>query len=129
MDSRIDPLGLLGMRPGDVKILRNAGARVTEDVLRTLMLATYLLGVRRILVMPHTGCKMASGEEADIHQEIFEQYGVDTRSVTIGTIANQESALVTDIVRIRAFPLIPNEVTVAGAIYEVETGRLVPLDI
>lgn len=45
MDSRIDPLGLLGLRPGDAKILRNAGARVTDDVLRTLVLAVYLLGV------------------------------------------------------------------------------------
>ncbi len=70
MDSRIDPLNVLGMKPGDVKILRNAGARVTDDVLRTLVLATYLLGVRRVLVMPHTDCKMASGEEADVHQSI-----------------------------------------------------------
>lgn len=42
MDSRIDPLAVLGMTSGDMKILRNAGARVTDDVLRTLVLATYL---------------------------------------------------------------------------------------
>ena len=57
MDSRINPLSVVGMRSGDAKILRNAGARVTEDVLRTLVLATYLLGVKRILVMPHTDRK------------------------------------------------------------------------
>ena len=45
MDSRIDPLRIVGMHAGDAKILRNAGARVTEDVLRTLVLATHLLGV------------------------------------------------------------------------------------
>ncbi len=43
MDSRINPLSVVGMNSGDAKILRNAGARVTEDVLRTLVLATYLL--------------------------------------------------------------------------------------
>ena len=48
MDSRIDPLRVVGMKPGDVKILRNAGARVTDDVLRTLILATYLLNVKRV---------------------------------------------------------------------------------
>ena len=48
MDSRIEPLPLLGLRPGDAKILRNAGARVTDDVLRTLVLASYLLGVDRV---------------------------------------------------------------------------------
>lgn len=46
MDSRIAPLAIVGMKPGDAKILRNAGARVTDDVLRTLVLATHLLGVK-----------------------------------------------------------------------------------
>ncbi|MGB8020386.1 MAG: carbonic anhydrase, partial [Candidatus Nanopelagicales bacterium] len=45
MDSRLDPLAIVGMSPGDAKILRNAGSRVTDDVLRTLVLSTYLLGV------------------------------------------------------------------------------------
>ena len=62
MDSRIDPLRIVGMKAGDAKILRNAGARVTEDVLRTLILATNLLNVTRVLVMPHTDCKMAEVE-------------------------------------------------------------------
>ena len=60
MDSRIEPLEMLGLKPGDAKILRNAGARVTDDTLRTLVLAVYLLGVNRVIVLPHTGCKMAS---------------------------------------------------------------------
>ena len=54
MDSRIEPLAMLGLRPGDAKILRNAGARVTDDVLRSLVLATRLLGVHGIAVMQHT---------------------------------------------------------------------------
>ena len=70
MDSRINPLSVVGMRSGDAKILRNAGARVTDDVLRTLVLATYLLGVERILIMPHTNCRMAQVDEAEIHREI-----------------------------------------------------------
>ena len=39
IDSRIEPLSITGMHPGDVKIIRNAGARVTDDVLRTLLRA------------------------------------------------------------------------------------------
>ena len=67
MDSRISPLAVVGMQAGDAKILRNAGARVTDDVLRTLVLASYLLGVNRVLVMPHTDCRMARDDEATIH--------------------------------------------------------------
>ena len=129
MDSRVDPLRVVGMQPGDVKILRNAGARVTEDVLRTLVLATYLLGVSRVLVMPHTDCKMASGEEAAVHQQILDQHGVDTRSVEIRTVTDQMAALITDVVRVRAYPLLPAGLIVAGAVLDVGTGRLQPTDI
>jgi carbonic anhydrase len=128
MDSRIDPLRVLGMGPGDVKILRNAGARVTEDVLRTLVLATYLLGVDRVLVMPHTKCKMASGTEEEIHDLIESEYGVDTRSMEFRTTLDQLKALATDLRRIRSFPLLPEHVVVGGAMYDVDTGRLTPVD-
>lgn len=128
MDSRVNPLVAVGMNAGDAKILRNAGARVTEDVLRTLVLATFLLGVDRILVMPHTDCRMARGEEADIHATIAEQFGVDTRSLEFRTVTDQAAALAIDVVRIRSYPLLRKGVIVGGAIYNVSTGALEPLD-
>lgn len=128
MDSRIDPLAVLGMLPGDVKILRNAGGRVTDDVLRTLVLATYLLGVKRVLVMPHTECKMGSGDEADIHAQIRADFDVDTRSVEIRTVSDQAEALITDVTRIRAYPLLPADLVVGGAVLDLRTGRLVPME-
>jgi carbonic anhydrase len=128
MDSRIDPLNVLGMRPGDVKILRNAGARVTEDVMRTLVLASYLLGVSRILVMPHTDCRMASAAEWEVHEQIMDRFGVDTRSVEFRTETDQIGALVTDVTRLRAFPLLPPDLVVGGAILDISTGRREPIE-
>jgi carbonic anhydrase len=75
IDSRIEPLAMLGLRPGDAKILRNAGARVTDDVLRTLVLASYLLGVDRAMVIAHTHCRMATGSEDDVHAAVSEAGG------------------------------------------------------
>ena len=129
MDSRIDPLDIVGMQPGDAKILRNAGARVTEDVLRTLVLAVHLLGVNRVLVMPHTDCRMATGTEDQIHQAIWEKSGVDTRSFEIRTVSDQRAALITDVTRIRAFPLMPKDLVVGAAIFNVKTGELTPVKI
>ena len=128
MDSRIDPLRIVGMQPGDAKILRNAGARVTEDVLRTLVLATYLLNVNRVLVMPHTDCRMASGTEDEIHAAIKERSGVDTRGIEIRTVKDQVAALNADLIRIKSFPLLPKELSITGAIYDVKTGTIVPVD-
>ena len=124
MDSRIDPFRILGIGPGDAKILRNAGARVTDDVLRTLVLACYLLGVDRILVMPHSNCRMAQSTEDEIHELIRDEYGVDTRSLEFQTAPDQIKALKHDIVRISADPLLPSGIAVAGALFDVETGQL-----
>src|SRR3978361_2321570 len=80
MDSRIDLLGMLGLQKGDAKILRNAGARVTEDVLRTLVLAVHLLNVNRVMVVAHTDCRMSKVTDDQAHQEILNGAGIDTRS-------------------------------------------------
>lgn len=128
MDSRIDPLGLLGLRPGDAKILRNAGARVTEDVLRTLVLAVFLLGVERVLVLPHTDCGMTKVTDDDVHR-ITARRGVDTRSIDFHTIPSQEDALRHDLVKIRSSPFLPPGMPVGGALYDVRTGKLLPIDL
>ena len=127
MDSRIDPLRIVGMQAGDAKILRNAGARVTDDVLRTLILATHLLNVSRVLVMPHTDCRMASATEEEMHALILEKSGVDTRGVEIRTVKDQQAALIKDIGRIESYPLLKNGITVMGAIYDVKSGKLNPI--
>jgi len=124
MDSRIDPLRVVGMKPGDAKILRNAGARVTEDVLRTLVLATHLLNVSRVLVMPHTDCRMASGTEEQVHEAIQKSSGIDTRSIEIRTVTDQKAALKQDLLRIATFPFLPKDIEVMGAVYDVKSGRL-----
>ncbi|GIH47052.1 carbonic anhydrase [Microbispora rosea] len=128
MDSRIDPLGLLGLTAGDAKILRNAGARVTDDVLRTLVLAVYLLGVDRVLVMPHTDCRMSKSTDEDVHNLIAADYGVDTRSLDFQTVPDQRAALWHDITRIKSSPYLPDDLVVGGALYDVHTGRLQPVE-
>ena len=128
MDSRINPLAIVGMQPGDVKILRNAGARVTDDVLRTLVLATHLLGVTRVLVMPHTNRKMASATEDQIHEALLEASGMDTRSLDIAVVEDQIASLRKDITRIESLPYLPSDLVVGGAIYDVFTGELRPID-
>src|SRR3954470_23009212 len=115
MDSRTDPLRMLGLQPGDAKILRNAGARVTDDVLRTLVLAVYLLGVERVMVVAHTGCRMADGTAADVHEAIAASGGPDTTSLSFLTTTDQEQSLRTDVGRVAAWPYLP-DVVVGGFI-------------
>jgi carbonic anhydrase len=126
MDSRIEPLTMLGLEAGDAKILRNAGARVTDDVLRTLVLATYLLGVDRLMIVGHTKCRMAAGEEEDVHEAIADAGGPDTRSLAFLVSNEQEETIRDDVQRVRSWPYLTH-LRVGGFIYDVDTGRLTRL--
>jgi len=124
MDSRIDPLRMLGLSHGDAKIFRNPGGRVTDAALEALVLGVHLLGVRRVLVVPHTRCAMASATLEDVRRRVGESAGIDASWQTFGVIADQEAALVDDVTTLRAHPLIPATVAVGGFIYDVDTGLL-----
>jgi carbonic anhydrase len=127
MDSRIDPLGLLGLSPGDAKIFRNPGARVTPAALEALILAVHLLGVNRILVIPHTRCAMASASERELQRRVSESSGLDASWQSFGVVTDQVAALREDIAKVRCHPLIDNDVKVGGFVYDVDTGLLEPL--
>src|ERR1700722_16396402 len=104
IDSRIDPLGMMGLAPGDAKILRNAGARVTDDVLRTLVLAVYLLGVNRMMVVAHTDCRMTVGTEDAVHRAVADAGGPDTRSLSFMTTSDLRESLAQDVQKVRSSP-------------------------
>jgi carbonic anhydrase len=126
IDSRIEPLAMLGLAPGDAKILRNAGARVTDDVLRTLVLASYLLGVDRAMVIAHTKCRMATGSEDDVHTAVGEAGGPDTRSLAFLVTSDQESTVRADVQRVQSWPYL-TRLRVGGFLYDVDTGGITQL--
>src|SRR5215208_5155325 len=82
IDSRIAPLAMLGLEPGDAKIIRNAGARVTGDALRSLVLAVHLLDVHRVCVVQHTDCAMTSRTEDQLRAQIPNTEGWDFLTMT-----------------------------------------------
>jgi carbonic anhydrase len=122
MDSRIDPLGMLGLEPGDAKIFRNPGGRVTEAAMEALVLGVHLLGVKRILVVPHTRCAMASNTEQELQVRVGESAGQDVSWHRFHAIDDQISSLQEDVIRVRTHPLIPESIKVGGFMYDVDTG-------
>lgn len=96
---------------------------MTGDVLRTLVLASHLLGVDRFMIVAHPGCRMAGGTEDDVHAAINRAGGPDTRSISFLTTEDQEGALRTDVQRVRSWPYL-GSVTVGGFLYDLATGRL-----
>lgn len=124
MDSRIDPLRMIGLQPGDAKILRNPGGRVTDQVLVALVLGVNLLNVDRVLVVEHTRCAMASSTEADLRQKVGNAASVDASWMTLGAIDDQRATIINDVQRVRTHPLIRDSVLVGGFLYDVDSGSL-----
>ena len=124
MDSRIDPLRMIGLNAGDAKIFRNPGARVTEAALEALVLGVHLLQVDRILVVPHTRCAVASNTEGELRARVSESAGQDASWQPFHVIEDQAQALAEDVQKVRSHPLIPDNVQVGGFIYDVDTGLL-----
>ncbi|MDX6426904.1 MAG: carbonic anhydrase, partial [Gaiellaceae bacterium] len=113
------------LEPGDAKILRNAGARVTSDVLRTLVLASHLLGVDRLMVIAHTDCRM-TGTEAEVHKALRDAGAPDTRALDFLVTEDQQKTVHDDVELLRSSPYLTH-VRVGGFRYDVETGRLTQL--
>jgi len=126
IDSRIDPLAMLGLVPGDAKILRNAGARVTDDALRSLAMAVNFLDVTRICVVAHTECAMSGRTDDDVRQALADR-GVDATGWILHTAPDQLATLTADVNAVRSCPLIPPSVHVAGLMLDVHSGKLSPV--
>ena len=124
MDSRIDPLRMLGLKAGDAKILRNPGGRVTPHAMEALVLAVHLLNVNRILVVPHTRCAVASSTEQELRERVSASAGTDATWQPIHVITDQVASLEEDVRKVRTHPLVPDTVEVGGFIYDVDSGLL-----
>ena len=124
MDSRIEPLHMLGLTHGDAKIFRNPGGRVTDAALEALVLGVHLLNVRRVLVVPHTRCAMTRFTENELRDRITELSGQDAWWQHFHVVPDQHAALVEDVHRVASHPLIQGRAQVGGFLYDVDTGRL-----
>jgi carbonic anhydrase len=124
MGSRIDPLRMLGLKPGDAKIVRNPGGRVTPAAMEALVLGVNLLKVERVLIVEHTRCTMASNTEPEIRAKITAAGGQDASWQPFAVIGNQLTCLREDVRMVLAHPLIPDDIAVGGFLYDVDTGLL-----
>jgi carbonic anhydrase len=126
MDARIDPLAILGLAPGEAHVLRNAGARVTDDVLRSLVKSVNQLDVTRVAVMHHTDCGAAKIKLPSLRVKVTEATGHDPVDVDFHLIDDQDESLRADVQAVRDCPYLPVGVEVVGLMYDVRTGVAEP---
>jgi carbonic anhydrase len=124
IDSRIDPLAVFGLEPGDAKILRNAGARVTDDVLRSLAIAVATLGVTRVAIVQHTDCAMQSSTSAELVAAVRRSARQVDPDFDPRGITEHAEVLPADVARLLSSPLLPDGIVVGGLLLDLRSGRL-----
>jgi carbonic anhydrase len=117
MDARIDVFAVLGLHLGEAHVIRNAGGRVTEDVLRSLALSSGVLGVDTAVVMQHTKCGLVGVSDAQLR----EMTGADLGFLPIDDHA---AALREDVDQLARTPYLSRLRLIAGLVYDVESGQL-----
>jgi carbonic anhydrase len=142
MDARLDPARYAGLREGDAHVVRNAGGRVTDDAIRSLVISHKLLGTNEWFVIHHSNCGMEtfsddvmrgllskSLDTAEFDGRAWRDAG-KTPGSTEGdfidwlTISDQERSVVSDVLRLRTHPLVPGYIPIHGYLYDVTTGNL-----
>jgi carbonic anhydrase len=120
MDARIDALGDLGLEPGDAHVIRVAGGRVVDDVVRSLHLSTALLGTRGCLVVTHTDCGLH-----DRDGSLAERLGeLDPLRRDWATFSDPAAAVREDVARLLRWSDRPTPWAVAGGVLDVRDGSL-----
>ena len=125
MDSRLHVAPALGLALGDAHILRNAGGRVTDDMIRSLVISQQQMGTREIVVLHHTDCGAQTFNNEDFQEHLKCELGVDVSGQDFLPFQDVEESVREDIKLLRECPLIPDDVIISGAVYDVDTGRMI----
>lgn len=127
MDTRIDPLAIFGLEIGDAHVLRNAGARITPDVIRSLIKSINQLEVERIVVMHHTDCGAAKIKIDSLRTAVRSATGNDPDGLEFHLIGDPADALAADVEAVRSCPYFPVGTAIAGMLYDVSDGTVTTL--
>ena len=124
MDSRLHVAPALGLALGDADILRNAGGRVTEDMIRSLVISQQQMGTREIVVLHHTDCGAQTFNNEDFQEHLKCELGVDVSGQDFLPFQDIDESVREDMKLLRECPLIPDDVIISGAVYDVDTGSM-----
>lgn len=123
MDARLDPVALLGLRPGEAHVIRNAGGVVTDDVIRSLAVSQRKLGTTEVMLLHHTGCGMAMFTDEDFWSELQAATGLRP-TWAVETFRDAESDVRQSLERVRRSQFLAATTAVRGFVVNVDTGDL-----
>ena len=124
LDARLQLETICDLRPGDAHILRNAGAVVTDDVIRSLVISAHLLGSDEFAVIAHTNCGMLGLDEGAARRLIASRSSADATGLRLLGFSESDAHVREQVTRIASSGLLPGDRPVSGWIFDVADGSL-----
>jgi carbonic anhydrase len=119
MDARLIPTRALGLDEGDAHVIRNAGG-LARDALRSLVISQQLLGTREVVILHHTDCGMLTFQNEDLYSRL----GDEAREIDFLPFSDLDESVRNDVQFLKDSPLIPDDVSIRGFVYDVKTGKV-----
>ncbi len=123
MDTRLT-LAAMGLNEGDAHIVRNAGAVVTDDAVRSLLVSHHLLGTEEFMIIGHTDCGLNKTTDEELTRQLDARFGPSHAPVAFHAFRDVEAHIRAQFDKLRAHPWLAPEVTIRAFIFDVQTGRL-----
>jgi len=122
MDTRLDLFTMLGLRPGDAHIIRNAGGLATDDAIRSLSASQRLLGTEEIVVLMHEGCGLHGASEDEFASALAADGVLPTWR--LGAFQDLDATLRDSLAQLRSSPELLHRDRIRGFVFDPETGAL-----
>src|SRR5690242_7919620 len=127
MDARLHPARFLGLSEGDAHVIRNAGGRASDDAIRSLVISEQLLGTNTVVIIHHTDCGMLTFSNDDLRAKIRQDLHANADNIDFLPFKDLEQSVRDDVATIKSSSLIPKNIEVVGFIYDVKSGKLIPV--
>lgn len=129
LDPRTDPAAFLGVELADAPVIRNAGGRVTEEVIDDIAFISYLIKTMipdgplfEVAVIHHTGCATGFLADAGFRSDFAARTGLDEGALAAEAVIDPEATVRADVQRLLSSPQVQPQISVSGHVYDLETG-------
>jgi carbonic anhydrase len=129
LDPRVDPAEFLGVELGDAPVIRNAGGRVTDDVIDDIAFISYLARMMipdgplfEVAVIHHTGCATGFLADAGFRSDFAARTGLDEAELAAKPVIDPEVTVRADVQRLLSSPKVQPQISVSGHVYDLDTG-------
>lgn len=129
LDPRVEPAAFLGVELGDAPVIRNAGGRVTEEVINDIAFISYLTSTMipdgplfEVAVIHHTGCGRGFLADAGFRSGFAARTGLDEADLAAEAVVDPAATVRADVERLLSSPTVPPQISVSGHVYDLQTG-------